>query len=627
MRTFNDPLATFFRRLRRRRVVPWTLAYLAGAWIALESTAYLVEEYGGPARLVPFLTIALAFGVLFAITAAWYHGEAGWQPLRPRELSVYGAISIAALGGLWAAAPRVPGPADVEVEEARPLTRVAVLPTRGHTPDGPEGDLLVHVMDALTHHIGRAPALQVQAVTAVAPFRTGAVPLDDLARRLGVGAVVESSVTQLQDSLRLTVQLVETQGRGQLGSWIFSAPAEPPSVLLNELVPLSAQSIRQRLGEHQRERDLLHSTASEEALTLYLRARVIERDEAPEAWVTDPRKAVTLLAHADSLLALAEGADPDWVWPPLLRSEVANLRSQLVGGAGTRHLPSLREGIDHATRALAIGRDSALALERRGSLRFTLAGHSPLAEAAELYRAAEADMREALRIDPDLPGGLEAMSRLMARHGNHEGSYQFALRAYRADSFMDLAAPVLHRLSEAALRLERFDLASAWCDRGRELFPRSPSFARQRLLILSSIPEPDSVVIQWAWAASDSLASLSVGGRRDQWLHYGHMLVASMLAGAGMADSAEVVMRRAGAAMRGYRDNPRMVAAASLFEAYARLRLGQRDSSLALLADYARLLPAEADLLATSWWFRDLRSDPAFLRICCTPTEADRDSF
>jgi TolB-like protein len=615
---FPVTLTTFIRRVRDRRVIPWTLAYLAGAWITLEAVSFMVAEFHWPAALVPFLAIGLGFGTLFTITIAWCHGEAGWQRVTRREVAVYVVLGAATLTGFWQGTGRIADPG-VGTSASAPLTRVAVLYVKAGAAE--LAPLAADLTEALTHHLSQVPALQVLSLQDVAPFRDSALPLDSITARLRVGALVESSIAVLDDSMRLTVQLLDAHSGERLGSWVRNWPARPRAALLNELPALMSERIRSRLGQEVRERRVMESARSELALALYSRAQVIVRQEAPPAGDTDERLALALLEEADALLARAEAADPGWVWPILLRADAADLRSRYTGGVGARDLRAMRDAVDHATRALGVGADSALVLERRAMHLLTLARYSSVPEAEQLNRAAETDMRAALRLDPNRPGVLHAMSNLADLAGNHRSSHDFARRAYLADSFMESTGEVIVRIVGTAIELEQFDDAADWYHRGRSLHPGSQGLTLQWLVALASLPDPGPAEVDWAWAAVDTLVAQGLTTRRDQWLAYGHMLVGTVLAGAGMPDSADAVMRRAGTAMRGL-DAPRMRAAASLFEAHGRLRLGQPDAAVDLLADYARLLPADAWRLSMNWWFREIHGTPDFLAICCTLTEA-----
>lgn len=82
--------------LRRRRVVQWSIGYVAAAWIVLEAAEMLFGIFGGPEIWLRRLTILLAFGFAAAVVLAWYHGEKGQQRASALELILLVSIAIAA---------------------------------------------------------------------------------------------------------------------------------------------------------------------------------------------------------------------------------------------------------------------------------------------------------------------------------------------------------------------------------------------------------------------------------------------------------------------------------------------------------------------------------------------------
>src|SRR5690606_37168654 len=115
------------------------------------------------------------------------------------------------------------------------------------------------------------------------------------------------------------------------------------------------------------------------------------------------RRGTALLDDADRLLQEAERLDPRWAEPILLRVDLAELHSRLVGGAGSVDDDLLASAIHHTSRALPLVADSARVLERRGLLRLELAEHSEAEAAAGLRAEAESDLRAASRMDGDRP--------------------------------------------------------------------------------------------------------------------------------------------------------------------------------------------------------------------------------
>ena len=92
----ENSLLTLVRGLRRRRVVQWSIGYVAAAWIVLEAAEMLFGIFGWPEVWLRRLTILLAFGFAAALVVAWYHGEKGQQRASLPELAILAAIAVAA---------------------------------------------------------------------------------------------------------------------------------------------------------------------------------------------------------------------------------------------------------------------------------------------------------------------------------------------------------------------------------------------------------------------------------------------------------------------------------------------------------------------------------------------------
>lgn len=616
----DGPARKIARRVRQRHVVPWTAAYAAGAWLLVESTSYLTQLYGGPGWIEPTLVIVLAFGVFTAMTVAWFHGESGWQGVTRKEVVIHSTIAVALLATLALVPPN--GGGETAAEADLPATRVAVLYFKDHSADASLTPLTSDLTEAVVHRLAQVPALDVLPLTAVEAFRGTRVAYDSILSAVRAGSLVEGSITTIEDDLVVTTQVFEAESQVHRASWVYARPDTMPATIVTEVADSIADQIRQTIGRQVTERQVLTSTDVPEAMTLYRRAQSILSNEAGTAWREDRRRGVGLLDDADRLLEEAERLDPDWIEPTLLRIEAAETKAQLMGGAGTMDRAVLRAALDHVERALVMTADSAPLLERRGTLRFTLAEYSDAAAANELLALAEADLRAASRLDPERPRTWLALSQVLERRGTLEGAYEYAVRAYETDSFMVLTAEVLEQLVSTALNLERIEEATHWCLMGRRLMPRDQGFAQWRLSILASLPAVTPRDIEVAWAYVDTLVASGMSNRREAWTGYGQMVVAITLATAGRADSADAVIGRARKTLARHGE-AEMQAAGAYFEAVARLRLGQLDAAYDALSEYVDVFGGRAESLRSDWWFRELWDDPRFIRLYGgSPTEA-----
>src|SRR5215470_18582685 len=88
-------------RIKRHKVVEWTLAYVAFGYALLHGVQMLRETFDWP-LLVPRLTVvALVLGAPIAVTLAWYHGHRARHRVSGQELSILITLLVVAGSVLW----------------------------------------------------------------------------------------------------------------------------------------------------------------------------------------------------------------------------------------------------------------------------------------------------------------------------------------------------------------------------------------------------------------------------------------------------------------------------------------------------------------------------------------------
>jgi tetratricopeptide (TPR) repeat protein len=263
----------------------------------------------------------------------------------------------------------------------------------------------------------------------------------------------------------------------------------------------------------------------------------------------------------------------------------------------------------HADRALSRDPNHPRALEVRGTLRYwswLLRLAPDPKDAAVLLRDAEGDLRAAVRFDPSLASAWSTLSHLDNQKTDVVQAKIDAQRAYEADAYSS-ADVVLWRLFLASYDLEQFPDAVHWCEEEQRRFPGNERSVECRLWLLTTRAKAPDVGEAWR-----VLAQLQQLTPREQWASAGlefHMVVAAVLARAGLADSSRRVLARS-------RGSSEVDPTRTLlyYEAFVRTLLGDRDDALRLLKEYLAINPQrQADLAQDyQWWFRDLRNDPRY---------------
>lgn len=94
--------------------------------------------------------------------------------------------------------------------------RIAVLPFANISPDPNDEYLADGLTEELITRLAKMSGLKTIARTSVLPYKNKEMSIEDIARELKVGTIVEGSVRRAGDKLRLTVQLIDSQSSEHL---------------------------------------------------------------------------------------------------------------------------------------------------------------------------------------------------------------------------------------------------------------------------------------------------------------------------------------------------------------------------------------------------------------------------
>jgi eukaryotic-like serine/threonine-protein kinase len=489
---------------------------------------------------------------------------------------------------------------------------VAVL----YFEDVSAGKKLGYVADGLTEALidalGQVPALSVVSKNGVAHYRGPDVVLDTVARVLSVGTIVRGNVEGTSSRYHVSVRLIDGASGADYNRASFDQAASDLLAMRDSLAAKVAEFLRQRLGEEVRLREERAGTKSVAAWSLREQAERARKDAETHLSQDDLQGMARAFERADSLGALAETADPNWVAPLVLRGQIAYRRARLAQNrAELTHWISVATG--HAERAVARASTDAAALELRGTVRFyaflqQLA--SDPAQGARLLSDARGDLERAVQIDPTRASAYSTLSYLYYQTEDVPAALLAARKAYEQDAYLAVAPDVLARLFIGSYDLEQFTQAQRWCVEGNRRFPRDYRFAECRLLLMTTdVAAPD---VPEAWRLLAQLDSTTPLPRRDAEHHRGQMFLGAVLARAGLKDSARHVLV---AARAGREADPQQELLS--LEAFARTLLGERGEAIDLLKRYVAANPTHTFVRGGDvfWWWRDLRKDPRFAQL------------
>ena len=202
----------FLLRLRRRKIVQWALAYVAGAFALIQVVDIIGQRFGWPAEVMRGGIVALAVGFFVVLVLAWYHGERGAQRVSGVELVILAMLF--AIGGLVlshvakgpAVAPDSTATHDAALETPRisgalPIQAksIAVLPFENLSADKDNAYFAGGMRDEILTRLAGIHDLKVISRTSTEQYGSHPADIKTVAAQLGVAAVLEGSVQKAGD--------------------------------------------------------------------------------------------------------------------------------------------------------------------------------------------------------------------------------------------------------------------------------------------------------------------------------------------------------------------------------------------------------------------------------------------
>jgi TolB-like protein/Flp pilus assembly protein TadD len=263
-------MVEFLADLKRRKLVQWALAYVAGAWAVLQALGLAADSYDWPHRVMQIAFAATAVGFAIALVLAWFHGERGAQRVSGAELLLIALVLAVGGGLLWhfggsgsptkgadaakrnassTAAESFYGTASsrsrsLEVASPAasapiPAKSVAVLPFANESGNQDQQFFSDGLSEDLITALSQFAGLKVINRDSSFRFRGSRDSVRAIATKLGVAHLLEGSVQRQGNEVRITATLVNAAD----GSVVWSQRYDKPYKDLFKLQDAITQSV------------------------------------------------------------------------------------------------------------------------------------------------------------------------------------------------------------------------------------------------------------------------------------------------------------------------------------------------------------------------------------------------
>lgn len=454
-RSDNGKPMAFFSELKRRRVGKVAVGYGAVAWMVTEASSIVLPALRLPEWTVTFVVVFLMAGFPVAMVMAWVfdvgpQGIRRTAPLRDENAAMrlrlrlaYAAVVALLMAGLgYLLYERGLGRAIA----SEPHGSIAVLPFTNLSGDAAKDYFSDGMSEELLNLLARVPGLQVASRTSAFAYKGRNVDIRQVGRDLGVETVLEGSVRQAGEQVRITAQLIDTETGFHLWSETYDRRLADIFQVQDEIAGAIVQRLRIELAP--KEQALAQRTRAPtqnvEAYQLYLQGQSVWKKRGED----NLKKAIELyqqaLAH-DPAFARAHAAlaSSYVVMPGYTKEQGDEEKFFRLAETSARQALVLDPNIGEAHAVLAqINAD-------RGD-----------------FLDAESGFFFAISLEPNEPTPHHWYSILLGRVGRLQASLAQARRAYE----LDPASPILAaNLAGVLLNVGQNDEAQRFADLAAQL--------------------------------------------------------------------------------------------------------------------------------------------------------------
>lgn len=263
-----------------------------------------------------------------------------------------------------------------EKAEAPNIGSIAVLPLENLTGDPAQDYLVDGMTDALTTQLAQVGGLRVTSRTSAMQYKKEKKPLPQIARELGVDAVVEGSVQRSGGRLSISTQLIEAKTDRHLWARIYEPGSDKLSGWETDTARDIMRELRLQLTSQEQARLTQAQRVRPEAYDYYLRAQPYYGIQTKEENST----AIELLEKAVAL-------DPNFAAAYAVLGTAYQVRSFEIE-------PQQRQWEERASaaiqKALELDPNLAEGYVARGKLLWSPSNHFPHEQAIQAYRRAAA---------------------------------------------------------------------------------------------------------------------------------------------------------------------------------------------------------------------------------------------
>ena len=315
---------TFFGELKRRNVYKVAIAYAVVAWLLMQIATQVFPFLEIPNWAIRLVIMLIAIGFPIALVIAWafeltpegLKRTESADELPKRSARSHAWIYVVIVAGAISVGVFFLGRYTSSKQSAKtPEQSIAVLPFENASNEPNTEYLSEGISEALINSLSELQQLRVIARPTAFRYKPKDVDPRQVGRELGVAAVLTGKVRQMQDALKVQVDLVDAVTGAQIWGAGYDRKIADLVAIKQAIVQEVTAKLKLKLSSEEQRRLVKRDSTNAEAYQFYLRGRYFWNkrtsdgikqaiEHFQQSIERDPNFALGYVGLADSYIAL-----------------------------------------------------------------------------------------------------------------------------------------------------------------------------------------------------------------------------------------------------------------------------------------------------------------------------------
>ena len=269
--TATERRVSFFEELKQRRVFRVGTVYLLVAWVGVQAASIALPAFNAPEWALRVLILLFALGLPLALLLSWAldvtpEGLRFTQGKVGNKRMALISVVLVALALVWyfQGQPALRG-------ARTPERSIAVMPFVNMSGNASNDYFSDGLAETTLDMLAQVPDLKVIARTSSFAFKGKPTDIREVGRKLGAAHVLEGSVQQAGDTVRITVQLIRAKDGTHLWSQRYDRKLNDVFKIQDEIATSVVDALAMNLPETTQKRLVQKRTDNVAAYDEYLK--------------------------------------------------------------------------------------------------------------------------------------------------------------------------------------------------------------------------------------------------------------------------------------------------------------------------------------------------------------------